>query len=79
MKEKTKNSLGLAVRPAADKPRHKRRQAFELKLKVAKLHVEEGMPAQVVAKEAGVSVGCVYEWSKLYRLKGDSSGGVKMQ
>ena len=72
MKEKTKNSLGRLVRPSAVKPRHKRRMAFELKLKVAKLHVEEGMPAEVVAKEAGVSVGSVYEWTKLYRLKGEA-------
>jgi transposase InsO family protein len=77
----TKNSLGRLVRPSAVKPRHKRRQAFELKLKVAKLHVEEGMPAEVVAKEAGVSVGSVYEWAKLYRLKGEAGlmprGGAK--
>jgi transposase len=81
MKEKTKNSLILAGRPSADKPRHRRRQAFELKLRVAKLHVEEGMPAEVVAKEAGISVGSVYEWSKLYRLKGEAGlmprGGAK--
>jgi len=44
---------------------------FKFRLKVARLHVEDGHPAPLVAEQFGISDYSVYRWSKLYRLYGE--------
>ena len=44
---------------------------FEVRLKAAKLHLNEGIAAKDVAKEIGVSRETVHIWSKRYRKDGE--------
>jgi transposase-like protein len=41
---------------------------FKFRIQVARLHVEDGHPASLVAEQFGISEYSVYRWSKLYRL-----------
>ncbi len=42
------------------------------KLKVVKLHLEEGIPQSIVASECNISTSSVYRWVKLYEELGES-------
>jgi transposase-like protein len=56
----------------ANNPTHNRRPfPFELRLKVARLSVEDGHSSQLIAKQFGISEYSVYRWSKKYRLQGE--------
>jgi transposase InsO family protein len=44
---------------------------FEFRLKVARLHVEEGYPGKLIATQFGISEYSVLRWSKHYRLDGE--------
>jgi len=52
--------------------RYTRPQPFEVRLKAVKLYVEDGLPADVVAEEAGVCSGTIHEWAKRYREEGEA-------
>jgi transposase-like protein len=45
---------------------------FKFRLKVARLYVEDGYPAPLVAQQFGISDYSVYRWGKLYRLQGEA-------
>ena len=45
--------------------------SFEFKLKVVRLHLEEGYKAALLAQELGISDYSVYRWTKLYREYGE--------
>ncbi len=42
------------------------------KLKVVKLHLEEGIPQSIVASECNIATSSVYRWVKLYEELGES-------
>ena len=42
------------------------------KLKVVKLHLEEGIPKNLVAQECNIASNTVYRWVKLYETSGES-------
>ncbi len=45
--------------------------AHEFRLKVARLYVEDGHPAKLIASQFGISDYSVYRWGKNYRLYGE--------
>ncbi len=45
--------------------------SFEQKLRAVKLHLEEGFPQELVARELGISNAAVYKWTKRYRDQGE--------
>ena len=44
---------------------------FEFRLRVAKLHLEDGYEARLLAQEFNISEYSVYRWSKAYREQGE--------
>ena len=46
---------------------------FELKLKAVKLHVEEGLPVELIAQNLKVNASSVYGWVKRYRDDGEAA------
>ena len=48
------------------------RYKFEIRRKAVQLTVEEGIPAELVAKEMGVSVNSVDNWTRRYRAEGEA-------
>ena len=42
------------------------------KLRMVKLHFEEGIPVSIIAEETGVHPGNVYEWCRQYREDGEA-------
>jgi len=51
--------------------RHFHRFSYEAKRKSVRLYLEEGMPAEVVAKEVGTCKGTIFDWVRNYRLNGE--------
>ena len=45
--------------------------SYEVKRKAVRLYLEEGMPAEIVAREIGSSKGIIFEWVRDYRLNGE--------
>lgn len=54
-----------------DGARYTRPYTFEKKLKAVKLYLEEGMPSELVAREAGVSHSTLRWWLQRYRAEGE--------
>ena len=54
------------------KPRQSRPRpyGYEIRKRAVQLHLEEGITAEAVARELGVAVGTVWEWTKRYRRQG---------
>ena len=52
--------------------RYTRPRSFETKLKTVKLYLEEGIPAELVAKETGIANATVFAWTKRYREHGEA-------
>ena len=52
-------------------PNYKKRYPFELKLKCAKLYLEEGFSASLIEEEVGVGVNAVHRWVNIYKEKGE--------
>ena len=48
------------------------RYKFEIRRKAVQLTVEEGIPAELVAKEMGVSTNSVDNWTRRYRAEGEA-------
>jgi len=44
---------------------------FEFRLRVVRLHLEDGYEATLLAQEFGISEYSVYRWSKAYREQGE--------
>ena len=47
--------------------------SFEFKLRVVKLHIEEGLGVQQISEESGISQGAVFRWVKEYREHGETA------
>ena len=62
-----KKSLKAGKRAARSVPPF----AHEFRLKVARLYIEDGYPAKLVASQFGISEYSVYRWGKNYRLYGE--------
>jgi len=48
------------------------RYGYEIRRKAVQLHVEEGIPADLVAKELGISDTSVENWTRRYRKYGEA-------
>jgi transposase-like protein len=62
-KKQTKNGRG-AARSVPPFP-------YEFRLKVARLYLEDGYPAKLIASQFGISDYSVYTWAKRYREQGE--------
>ena len=47
-------------------------QNYEFKRKAVRLYMEEGIPAELVAAELGISKGTVFDWVRQYREEGEA-------
>jgi transposase InsO family protein len=56
----------------SDGYRYTRPHDYETKRKVVRLYLEEGMPAELVARELEVSKACVFDWVRQYRENGEA-------
>jgi transposase InsO family protein len=65
--EKKNNSSA----PRGGPPRKRLTFTFEERLRAVKLHLEEGFPQELVARELGISNAAVYKWTKRYRDQGE--------
>lgn len=45
---------------------------YEVRRKVVQLYLEENIPAEIVAQEAGVSLSSVHKWAQYYRERGEA-------
>ena len=52
--------------------RYGRRYGFEIKLRCVKLHLEEGLPLSLLAKEVGASTDSIRCWVKAYQERGEA-------
>ena len=57
-------------------------QSYAVKRRAVQLHLEEGAPVDLIAREIGVSEGPIYDWLKQYKTHGEEglrpkSSGVK--
>jgi len=50
---------------------------YEIKRRAVQLHLEEGLNAQVISREMGISDATIYAWTKLYRQYGEQ--GLKQE
>jgi len=57
---------------SSKKNRTRRSYSNPFKLKVVKLHIEEGIPQSLVASECNICTSSVYRWVKLYEELGES-------
>ena len=57
--------------PRGGPPRKSVTFTFEERLRAVKLHLEEGFPQEMVARELGFSSAAVYKWTKRYREQGE--------
>src|SRR4030042_3901026 len=48
-----------------------KRYGYELKLRCVKLHLEEGLPLSLLAKEVGASTDGIRRWVKAYQERGE--------
>lgn len=62
---------GRTVQYRADGYRYVRPYSYEIKRKAVQLYLEEGLPAELVARELGITKGCVFDWAKQYREGGE--------
>jgi len=65
-KKKAVSSVARAGRPHCPPP-----YPYEVRRRVVQLHLEEGHTAKVIAREMGISMEAIYEWTKLYRQYGE--------
>jgi transposase-like protein len=49
-----------------------KRYGIELKLRCVKLHLEEGLPLSLLAKEVGASTDGIRRWVKAYQERGEA-------
>ena len=67
--------MGTQRKKPSSSKRNKARTApaypFEFRLKVVKLHLEDGYSAKLVAEQFGISDFSVSRWAKLYREHGE--------
>ena len=63
-KKKPKKKVRKRARTAPAYP-------FEFRLRVVRLHLEDGYEARLLAQEFGISEYSVYRWSKAYREQGE--------
>jgi transposase InsO family protein len=52
--------------------RYGKRYGFEIKLRCVKLHLEEGLPLSLLAKEVGASTDGIRRWVKAYQERGEA-------
>ena len=69
--EKKKKSNNNPSAPRGGLPRKSVTFTFEERLRAVKLHLEEGFPQELVARELGISGAAVYKWTKRYRDQGE--------
>ena len=73
MTGKKKGKKGKRSGSRGKKKRRPRKACpFELKLKAVKLFVEKGYPAELVAREVGISKATLFDWAKQYREGGEA-------
>lgn len=46
-------------------------QSYEVKRRAVQLYLEEGIPAEIVAREIGIGHGALFEWVRQYRENGE--------
>jgi transposase InsO family protein len=61
----------IARKVRNDGQRYTYPQRYEIKRKAVKLYLEEGLPAELVAKELGVWKGTIFDWVRQYREQGE--------
>lgn len=49
-----------------------KRYGFEVKLRCAKLRLEEGIPASLISKEVGASKDVIRRWARIYQERGEA-------
>lgn len=67
---------GGAARPEtrlrSDGYRYTHPHNYDTKRKAVRLYLEESMPAELVARELVISKGCVFDWVRQYRERGEA-------
>ncbi len=63
---------GLKKRGIGKESRYGMRYGFELKLRCAKLWLEEGIPVSLLSKEAGCSQDVIRRWARAYEERGEA-------
>ena len=56
----------------SDGYKYHRRCSYEERRRAVRLYMEEGMPADLVAREIGVCHGSIFEWVRQYRESGEA-------
>jgi transposase InsO family protein len=60
------------TRKAKSEPKFHKNYPYELRLKAVKLHLEDGIEQQVVARELGVGKASLGNWVRSYRTQGEA-------
>jgi transposase InsO family protein len=63
---------GVKKRVKGKESRFGKRYGFELKLRCAKLRLEEGIPVSLLSKEAGCSQDVIRRWARAYEEQGEA-------
>ena len=51
---------------------HRVHYPFDVRLRLVKMHVEEGIGVKQIAAEAGISVATLFNWFRSYRVHGEA-------
>jgi transposase InsO family protein len=66
------NVEGVKKKSKRKESRYGKRYGFEVKLRCAKLRLEEGMPASLLSKEVGASQDVIRRWARAYQERGEA-------
>jgi transposase-like protein len=68
-RKKTRPPRGAARRSIHSHPHS---HPFEVRLKAVRLHLEEGFPPELIARQMGVGKSTLSKWVRLYRDQGEA-------
>jgi transposase-like protein len=63
---------GIKKKSKRKESRYGKRYGFEVKLRCAKLRLEEGIPASLISKEVGASKDVIRRWARAYQERGEA-------
>jgi len=63
---------GIKKKSKRKESRYGKRYGFEVKLRCAKLRLEEGIPASLISKEVGASKDVICRWARAYQERGEA-------
>jgi transposase InsO family protein len=66
------NVEGVKKKSKGKESRCGKRYGFEVKLRCAKLRLEEGIPASLISKEVGASQDVIRRWARAYQERGEA-------